>query len=100
MIDDGGFTIVGSSSAHAWDIAHAVKTVAVIFKSVVAGHHHHHSLEREQVGDQVTVIADPPFLLSLHQQVEELEAILVEIQGYLADQADAVVQDEVHDVDQ
>ena len=34
---------------------------------------------------------------SLHQQVQELEAILVEMQAYLADR---VVQDKVHDVDQ
>ena len=43
---------------------------------------------------------DLPLLFSLHQQVEELGAILVEIQGYLANQADLVVQDKVHDVDQ
>ena len=42
----------------------------------------------------------PTLLFSLHQQVEELEAILVEIQGYLADQADLVVQDKVHEIDQ
>ena len=43
---------------------------------------------------------DPPLLFSLHQQVEELEAILVEIRGYLADLADLVVQGKVHEVDQ
>ena len=43
---------------------------------------------------------DPPLLFFLHQQVEELEVILVEIQGYLADLADLVVQDKVHEVDQ
>ena len=88
-------------------IAHAIQTVAVVFLSVVAGHHHHHSLECEYVEDLVMVIAgaiahaiDPPLLFSLHQQVEELEVILVEIQTYLADLADLVVQDRVHEVDQ
>ena len=73
----------------------------------MAGHHHHHSVECEQVEDLVIVIAgaiahaiDPTFLFSLHQQVEELEAIMVEIQCYLADQADLVVQDKVHEIDQ
>ena len=40
---------------------------------------------------------DPLLLFSLHQQVEELEAILVEIQACLAD---LVVQDKVQEVDQ
>ena len=40
---------------------------------------------------------DPPLLFSLHQQVEELEVILVKIQACLAD---LVVQDRVHEVDQ
>ena len=46
---------------------------------------------------------DPPLLFSLHQQVEELEEVLVEIQAHLADLADLadlVVQDRVHEVDQ
>ena len=38
----------------------------------------------------------PRFLIS----TGELKVILVEIQGYLADLADLVVQDKVHDVDQ
>ena len=43
---------------------------------------------------------DSPLLFFLHHQVEELEVILLEIQGHLADQADLVVQDKVHEVDQ
>ena len=43
---------------------------------------------------------DPPLLFSLHQHVEELEAILVEIQGYLTDSADLVFLEKVHEVDQ
>ena len=80
-------------------IAHAIWTVAVVFQSVVGGHHHH------QVEDLVMVIAgasahaiDPPLSFSLHQQVEE--PILIEIQDHLADQADLVFQDKVHQVDQ
>ena len=86
-------------------IAHAILTVAiVVFQSVVAGHHHRHSLELVSVEALVIVIADaiahaidPPVLFFLHQQVEELEVSLVEIQGYLSD---LVVQDKVHKVDQ
>ena len=37
-------------------------------------------------------------VIFLHQQVEELEVILVEILGDLADLADLVVQDKVHEV--
>ena len=48
------------------------------------------------IADAISHATDPPLLFSLHQ-VEELEAILVEIQGYLADLAD---QDKVHEVDQ
>ena len=74
---------------------------------MVAGHHHHHSLELVSVEAPVMVIADaiahaidPPLLFFVHQQVEELEVILVEIQDDLADLADLVVQDNVHKVDQ
>ena len=35
--------------------------------------------------DAIAHAIDPPLLFSLHQQVEELEAVLVEIQGYLVD---------------
>ena len=70
---------------------------------MVAGHHHHRSLECAQVEALEVVIADaivhaidPPLLFFLHQQVEELEVILLEIQGHLADLA---VQDKVHEVD-
>ena len=45
-------------------------------------------------------IDPPPFMFFLHQQAEELEVILVEIHGYLADLADLVVQDKVHEDDQ
>ena len=36
------------------------------------------------IADAIAHAIDPPLLFSLHQQVEELEAILVEIQGYLS----------------
>ena len=52
------------------------------------------------IADAIAHAIDPLLLFPLHQQVEELEAILVEIQGYLADQVDLVVQDKVHEVDQ
>ena len=52
------------------------------------------------IADTIAHAIDPPLLFSLHQQVEELEVILVEIQAYLADLADLVVQDKVHEVDQ
>ena len=52
------------------------------------------------IADAIAHAIDPPLLFFLHQQVEELEVILVEIQGYLADLADLVVQDKVHAVDQ
>ena len=45
------------------------------------------------IADAIAHATDPPLLFFLHQQVEELGAILVEIiQGYLADQVDLVVQ--------
>ena len=85
--------------------AHAIWTVAVVSHSLVVHHNHHHSWELERVEARVTVIADvtahamdPKLLLSLslslHQQVVELEAILVEIQ---ADMADLAVQQNVHE---
>ena len=49
------------------------------------------------IADAIVHANDPPLLFLLHQQVEELEVILVEIQGYLAD---LVVQVKVHEVDQ
>ena len=52
------------------------------------------------IADAIAHAIDPPLFFSLHQQVEELEAILVEIQAYLADLADLVVQDKVHEFDQ
>ena len=70
-------------------------TVVVVFQSVVADHHHHHSLECEpdvalvmKIADVVAHAIDPPLLFSLHRQAEELEVILVEIQGNLADVVD------------
>ena len=70
-------------------IAHAIWTVAVVFQSVVAGHHHRHSLELVSVDalviEIVVVIAHSVhFRLVLflsHQQVEEMGAILVVVQG-------------------
>ena len=50
------------------------------------------------IADAIAHAIDPPLFFCLHQQVEELEAILVDIQGYLADQLDLVVLDEVHEV--
>ena len=41
--------------------------------------------------DGIAHAIDPPLLFSLHQQVEELEVILVEIQAHLADLEDLVV---------
>ena len=49
------------------------------------------------IADAIAHAIDPPLLFSLQLQVLELEAILVEIQGHLADLAD---QDKVHDADQ
>ena len=51
------------------------------------------------IADAIVHAIDPPFLF-FHQQVEELEVILVEIQGFLADLGDLVVQDKVRVVDQ
>ena len=71
--------------------ARAIWTVAVVSQSVVVDHHHHPSWELELVEAPETVIADvtahtmdPRLLLSRHQLVVELEAILVEIQADLA----------------
>ena len=47
------------------------------------------------IADAIDHAVDPPLLFFLHQQVEELEVILVEIQGYLAD---LVVEDEDYEV--
>ena len=53
------------------------------------------------IADAIGHAIDPPLLLFLsYQQVEELEVILVGIQDSLADFADLVVQDKVHEVDQ
>ena len=52
------------------------------------------------IADAIVHAIDPPLLYFLHQQVEELEVILVEIQGNQADLTDLVVQDKVHEVDQ
>ena len=48
--------------------------------------------------DAIAHAIDPPLLFSIHQQMEELEAIL-ENCGYLADLAD-LVEEKVHEVDQ
>ena len=52
------------------------------------------------IADAIVHAIDPPLLYFLHQQVEELEVILVEIQGNQADMTDLVAQDNVHEVDQ
>ena len=49
------------------------------------------------IADAIAHAIDPTNLFSLHQQVVELEATMVEIQGCLADQADLVVQEKVHE---
>ena len=49
------------------------------------------------IEDAIVQAIDPLLSFFLHQQVEELEVILVEIQGYLAGLA---CQDKVHEVDQ
>ena len=50
------------------------------------------------IADAIAHAIDPPLLFSLYRQLEELEAILVEIQVYLADQADLADQDKVNEV--
>ena len=65
--------------------------------------HHHHSLELEQVEARVVEVAEVTahamyfrFSPSLnHQQVMELEAILVNVQADVVGQADLAVQEEV-----
>ena len=52
------------------------------------------------IAGAIAHVIDPPLLFFVHQQVGELEAILVDIHGYVADQAGLVVQDQVHEVDQ
>ena len=52
------------------------------------------------IADAVVNAIDPPLSFFLYQQVEKLEVVLVEIKGCLADLADLVVQDKVHEVDQ
>ena len=66
--------------------------------------HLRHSLQTEYVEAPIMVIADvidhtidPKISLSLHQQVEELEAILVEIQEDLSVQVVHEVVQEVHE---
>ena len=69
-------------------LSHAIWTIPVVSRPVVADHHRHHSLESEfaevpfvQIADAITHAVYLRFSPSLHHQMaKELQAILAEIQ--------------------
>ena len=87
---------------HEGILAHAIWTVTVVSRPVVADHHRHHSLELDLVEAPVMEIADViahamqfRLLLYLSPQVDRLGAILVVVQADLAVQeVPEVVQEE------
>ena len=84
---------------------HAIWTVAVVRHPVVADQHRHHSLELEYVesgdGDLGRDRSHDAFLAPIffsYQQMEELEAVLVEVQADLAVQEVQEVPEVVQEV--